>query len=206
MNGSTANIRDHREVVWAQLSRELGGQFVDQHGWARDYVRVEHDNWLVILDFELHSGYRSECVHTRFRAPVVRTPFRFRVFHQELIHTVARVLGKQDIQIGDAKFDRAFVVQGTDKEMVRQLLQNDPLRRLMLPEPELEIYLHTPEHAPIEGAEDCDELSLAVPGKVEDGTRLRNLFDAFAHILHGLQKMGLAHCECCIIDGEPGNG
>jgi len=206
MNGITANLRDHREAVWAQLSKELGGQFVDRKGWAQDYVRVEYDNWVVTLDFELHAGYRSECVHTRFRAPVLRTPFRFRVFQQELIHSVARILGMQDIEIGDGDFDRMFVVQGTDTERVREIFQDDALRRLMLQEPELEIELDTPEHPHVESGLECDELSLEVPGKVEDGTRLRNLFDAFGHILHGLQKMGLAHCNCRIADQGPRNG
>ncbi len=196
MNVSALEIQDHREAVWTQLSKELGGEFIDQKGWAQDHVQVLYENWHVTLDFELHAGYRSEYIHTRFRSPARTSAFRFRVFHQDLIHKVGRFLGMQDVQIGNTAFDRMFVVQGTDEARVGQLFQDAGLRQLMMEEPELEIRLRVPSASQsLESGEGCDELSLEVPEVVEDIARLRRLFDVFAHLVHELQKLGSEPCQ-----------
>jgi hypothetical protein len=196
MNGSTLEIQDHREAVWAQLSKELGGKFINEKGWAQDHVRVQHENWCMTLDFELHSGYRSEYVHTRFRSPVSPSSFRFRVFHQDLIHKVGHFLGMQDFEVGDAAFDRMFVVQASDEAKVRQLFQDVELRRLMVEEPELEIRLRVPSASQsVENGEGCEELSLELPEVIDDVARLRRLFDVFVHLLHELQKVGAEPCQ-----------
>jgi hypothetical protein len=196
MNVSTlSEIQDHREAVWAQLSKELGGEFINEKGWAQDHVRVQYENWHLTLAFELHSGYRSEYIHTRFFSPVRPSSFRLRVFHQELIHKVGHFLGMQDFEMGDAAFDRMFVVQGTDEAKVRQLFQDAGLRRLMLEEPELEIRLRVPSASqPFENGEGCDELALEVPEAVEDIKRLRRLFDVFAHLALEMEKVGSEPC------------
>ncbi|MEW6669080.1 MAG: hypothetical protein AB1512_28045 [Thermodesulfobacteriota bacterium] len=195
MNGSKTEFEDHREEVWAQLSKELGGKFVNVEGWARDRVQAQYENWHVTLDFDLHAGYRSESIHTRFRAPVPRSAFQLRVFHQELIYTVAHVFGMQDIRVGDEAFDRMFVVQTTDEAKAGRLFQDPGLRRMMLKEPDLEITLEIPSGmSSFEDGEGCDELSIQVPGMVEDASRLRSLFNVFAHLLHELHKLGLGAC------------
>jgi hypothetical protein len=195
MSASTLEIQDHREAVWARLGKELGGEFTNQKGWAKDHVQIQHENWHVTLDFEVHAGYRSEYIHTRFHSPVRPSAFRVTVFHQDLIHTVGRLFGMQDLQIGDTALDRTFVVQSTDKEKVRQLFQNAELRRLMIEEPDLEIRLRIPSVSePTESCVEWDEFSLQVPGIVEDMPRLRRLFDVFAHLLHALQKEGAEPC------------
>jgi hypothetical protein len=197
MSGSTLEleIQDHREAVWAKLSEELGGKFIDQKGWAKDYVQIQYENWHVTLDFEVHAGYRSEYIHTRFHSPVRPSAFRVTVFHQDLIHKVGRLFGMQDFQVGDAAFNRTFVVQSTDKVKVRQLFQDAELRRLMVEEPELEIRLRVPSVSePTESCVEWDQLTLQVPGIVEDMPRLRRLFDVFAHLVRELQKAGAEPC------------
>lgn len=191
----TTEVQDHREVVWAKLSKEVGGEFINREGWAQDHVRVQHEHWQVTLDFNLHAGYRSEYIHTRFRSPLQPSVFRLRVFHQDLIHTVGRAFGMQDLQTGDKEFDRTFVVQATDEKKGLQLFQDAVLRELMLKEPELEIRVRIPSvSTPVEGGEECDELSVEVPEAVEDLARLRGLFDVFALLVHEFQKEGLEPC------------
>lgn len=191
----TMKVQDQREAVWDKLSKEVGGEFINREGWAQDHVRVQHEQWQVTLDFNLHAGYRSEYIHTRFRSSLRPSAFRLRVFHQDLIHTVGGVFGMQDLQTGDKEFDRTFVVQATDEEKGLQLFQDAVLRELMLKEPELEIRVRIPSGStPVEGEGGCDELSVEVPEAVEDLARLRGLFDVFAHLARELREEGAEPC------------
>lgn len=55
MNESSADIRVYREAVRAQLSKDLGGRFVDRLGRAQDHVLVEHGNGVVTLEHPLNA-------------------------------------------------------------------------------------------------------------------------------------------------------
>jgi hypothetical protein len=169
---------DPREELFAKLAAELGGEFVNEEGWRFDKVRVDHGAWSVTLEFHTHGGYRSESIYTRFRAPIPPTDFRFRVFEQTLLTQAAHIVGMQDIRVGDDEFDSIFVVQGTDRRRTKRLFAGAEVRRIFASEPEIEAAINvTPVSPP------AMELSLEVPGRVEDGTRLRRLYDAFAGLM-----------------------
>jgi hypothetical protein len=181
MNEGARGARDPREELFRKLAEELGGEFVDEEGWRQDKVHATAGGWAVTLDFDLHHGYGWECVHTRFHAPVGPTDLHFRIFEQELLSVVARLAGMQDIRIGDPKFDRAFVVQASDEKRLREILAAPELRALLCGEPQIEVTLKPPAT----GAT-AAELTIEVPGRVEDGARLRRLYDAFAMLLAAL--------------------
>jgi hypothetical protein len=183
-------FQDHQEEVWRQLSEELGGELVDDVGWRQDRVRVEHGGWRVTIDFDAHCGYRLNSVYTRIHAPCAASEFRFRIFHQELAHGIARLLGMQDIQVGDPAFDRAFVIQGSDEDAVRELFGDAALRAAILTEPEAEIALRpTEESLTDDEPGEVVELTLEVPGRVEDVARLRALYDVFSALLDRLHDV-----------------
>jgi hypothetical protein len=173
---------DPREALFAKLAAELGGEFENEEGWRFDRVRVEHHGWDLTLEFRAHAGYRCESIYTRFRSPVPETGFRFRLFEQTLLTNVARLVGLQDIATGDEAFDRTFVVQGNDEDRTLRLFSDARLRELLVDEPEAEAALSV-----IAANPPGLELSLEVPGRVEDGARLRRLYDAFVHLLANLR-------------------
>lgn len=183
-------FQHHQEEVWRQLCEELGGELEDDAGWRQDRARVEHGGWAVTLDFDAHRGYRLNSVYTRFHAPCQACEFNFRIFHQELAHAIARLLGMQDVQVGDAAFDRAFVIQGSDEEALRELFSDAALRAAILAEPQAEIALRPSEDSLADDEPgQVVELSLEVPGRVEDAARLKALYDIFAALLDRLHDV-----------------
>lgn len=190
MSSDKPECVDHREEVWSKLCQELGGEFVNEPGWRHDKVRIQHADWTVTLDFGSHRGYRSEALHTRFYAPVARSGFRMRIFPQELFHSVAVLAGMQDIRVGDKAFDRAFVLQASEPEGLKKLFAEAALRDRVRGEPSVEITLREPDAlGSTEVPEGLDVLILEVPLKVEDGARLRRLFDTFSQLLQGIRDL-----------------
>jgi hypothetical protein len=80
---------------------------------------------------------------TRLTASCPRLPNHFVLHSQDVLFKLQKVFGVRDIEVGDATFDRAFVVQGVDENEVRTLLAAATLRRRLLAcfqsEPDLEV-------------------------------------------------------------------
>jgi hypothetical protein len=195
MGKHPTRYRDHQADVWKKLSERLGGEFVDQKGWRHDRVCVEQGGWTVTLDFGAHPGYRLSSIYTRLRAPCASEgDFHFRIFHQELVDGIARLLGMQDVRIGDPAFDKAFVVQGSDEAKLKAMLSDAELRKALLAEPHVEVTLRKAEESLVDDDPGVTwELCVEVPGRVEDERRLEALYDLFSGLLHQLCRLSSAY-------------
>jgi len=90
---------------------------------------------------------------------------------------LAKLLGMQDIEIGDAKFDRDFVLKSNDESDLRKLLADDTIRELIVAQPNVHFSL------------DKDGLLLfSVPEVIREIPRLKSLFDLFAATLDSLSR------------------
>ena len=183
-------FQEHADEIWRQLGEALGAEFVDRDGWRQDCVRIESGPWTVTLDRHL-----TEARFTRFRAPYVNVDgFRFELRPQTFLDSLTRLVGVQDVRIGDHELDRAFVVRASDENKIRRLLASDTLRRFLKGEPELHLFVRDSGDWFAERYPDgVDELVLEVEGEVEDLERLRRLYATFAEALHRLAHIGAAY-------------
>ena len=184
-----------REQVWRQLAEEIGAQYVDGGFWRGDKVQARVKAWTVTLDTYTVSNGKSTVVYTRLRAPYVNPDgFRFKVYRKGLFTRLGKMLGMQDIEIGEAGFDEAFVVQGNDESKTRSLLADPKTRALMAAQPAFHLEVKDsegffgPKFPP-----DVDELCFQVVGVLTDTTILRGLFGLFAEVLAVLCHMGSAY-------------
>jgi hypothetical protein len=65
--------------------------------------------------------------------PVVNPTFMsLKMYRQDVLDTVLASLGMQDVKIGSETFDRRFIVQSSDPEIARALLQEEALRSALI--------------------------------------------------------------------------
>jgi hypothetical protein len=134
------------------------------------------------------------------RAPFVNPDgFRFTVYRKGVFSGLGKLLGMQDIEVGDPGFDEAFIVQGNDEARVRSLLADPKLRAMIADQPEIRLTVKDSEgwFGP-SFPEDVDELHFQVVGVIKDVERLKGLFDLFAVVLDRLCRIGSGRKE------EPG--
>ncbi len=146
------------------------------------------------LDTYTVSTGKSSMTYTRMRAPYVNPEgFRFTVYRKGLFSELGKLLGMQDIEVGDPEFDEAFIVKGTDESRVRELFADAEVRSLLLAQPQVRL-----EVIDSEGwfgpsfPEGVDELRFQVVGVIKDVDRLKSLFDLFAAVLDRLCRIGSA--------------
>jgi len=185
-----------KDEAWRRLGEEAGAEFVQGGFWKGSKVQAHVGPWTVTLDtYAVHTGH-AHFTFTRMRAPYVNPEgLRFTVYRKGLFSELGKLLGVQDIEVGDPEFDEAFIVQGTDESRVRELFTDPEVRSLMLAQPQIRLEVKDGEgwFGP-SFPEDVDELHFQVVGVIKDVGRLKALFDLFAAVLDRLCRIGSA-CE-----------
>ncbi len=162
--------------AWKELASELGGKFVDGGFFHPGSVQTQIRDRTITLDtYSVISG-EYNTIYTRIRIPAhERDSFQFTIFRTGLIGKIDKVLGSQDIEIGDTDFDRAFTIQSNNELRVRALLTNPRIRGLIQRQKSIRLVLRN------------NELYFEAQGIIKDAERLKLLFDLFKEILGQLE-------------------
>jgi hypothetical protein len=190
-----------RAEVWAALAREIDAR-VEKGGWWRGpRVVADLPPWQVTLDVYTESAGETSTTYTRLRAPFVNpSGFRFRIYRKSIFSNLGKFFGMQDIEIGNADFDDAFIIQSNDPPRVRALLCNESLRAMLAAQPRIMFDIRDDDGGVFRARfpAGVDELRFLTLGIVKDIDRLKRLFDLFAETLHELCRLG------CAADAPPG--
>ena len=84
--------------------------------------------------------------YTRLRAPFInKDGFVFRIFRKRFLSFIGKLLGAQDVVIGDPAFDDPFIIQTNSEDRIRYLLENEALKQLIQQQPDVwfEVLKHT---------------------------------------------------------------
>ena len=184
-----------KDEVWRQLAAEIGAEMVDGGFWRGNKVQAAAGPWTITLDTYAVSTGKSTIVYTRMRAPYVNHDgLRFTIYRRGLFSDLAKLLGAQDIEVGEPAFDEAFMIKGTDEERVRQLFGDPTIQHLLLAQPDGRLSVQDDEGwFGASFPEGVDELQFLVVGVVKDIDRLKALYELFATVLDRLCAIGSAY-------------
>ncbi len=184
-----------RDEVWAEFSRQIGGDFLPSQWFEQARVQAGAGDNTITLDTYTVSTGKSSVTYTRIRAPFVNTDgLRFELYRAGLFTPLGKLLGMQDIQIGNVAFDEQMVVKSNSEERIRELL-NDP--RLLA-----EICRHPNFYLTVQDdrgwfnatfPDGVDELHFVIGGVLTDLDRLKSLFEVFSLLLHRLKHLDAAY-------------
>lgn len=180
-----------KEKIWNKLVQQRENLEITEGG----KVKAHTNGWTITLDTYTFHTQHDQIVCTRMRAPYVnKEKFYFSIYRQGIFHELGKLLGMQDIEIGDSEFDSQFIIKSNDEEKVRALLMNQKIRELLLEQPS--IYFEVKDDGgwfKEEYPEGVDELYCIVEELIEDVDRLKQLFDLFTETLNQLCKIGCAY-------------
>jgi len=189
-----------KDEVWRQLSEEIGAEFVKGGFWKGGKVQAQVGPWTITLDTHTESSGESSVTYTRMRAPYVNPEgFRFTIYRKGFFSDLGKLLGMQDIEVGDPEFDEAFIIQGNDEPRVMTLFSDPEIRRLIGAQPKIKLKVKDSKgwFGP-RFPKNVDELHFQVVGVIKDVERLKALFELFAAVLDRLCRIGSAYKQ------EPG--
>jgi hypothetical protein len=184
-----------KDEVWRQLCQEIGAKFVEGGGWKGNKVQAVVGPWTITLDTYTVSTGKSSVTYTRMRAPYFNTEgFRFTIYRKGVFSGLGKMLGMQDIEVGDPAFDEAFIIQGNHEQRVQHLFASKQIRALVEAQPAIKLEVKDSEgwFGP-KFPDNVDELHFLVVGVIKDVGQLKSLFDLFAAVLEQLCKIGAAY-------------
>ncbi len=185
----------NKDEVWRQLSQEIGAEFVEGGLRKGNKVQAHVGTWTITLDSYAVTTQHSHVTYTRMRAPYVNPEgFRFTIYRKGIFSDLGKLLGMQDVEVGDAEFDEAFIIKATDEYRVRDLFANAQIRKMVQAQPQIHLEVKDSEgwFGP-KFPDDVDELYFQVVGDLKDVERLKALFDLFAAVLDQLCRIGSAY-------------
>jgi hypothetical protein len=184
-----------KEEIWQQLCSEIGADFVQGGFWRGDKVQARVKEWVITLDTYTVSNGKTSTTYTRMRAPYVnRDGFRFTIYRKGLFSELGKLLGMQDIEIGDPEFDRDFIIKGDNEAQVLALFANPKIRQLIQAQPSICLQVKDDEGWFSKSfPEGVDELYFQVIGIIKDVERLKSLYELFAETLDHLCRIGSAY-------------
>lgn len=189
-----------KDEIWRRLCEQIGGDFVQGGFWKGSRVQVHHKQWTVTLDTYTESSGENNATYTRMRAPYVnKDGFRFTIYRRGLFSELGKLLGMQDVEIGEPEFDDAFIIKGNDEDKLRKLFANTRIRQLLERQPRIHLSVRDDEGwFKAKFPEGVDELYFREIGIIKDIDRLKGLYELFAEVLNHLCKIGSAY------EDEPG--
>jgi len=184
-----------KEEIWQQLSSEIGADYVKGGFWKGGKVVARVKEWTITLDTHTVSTGKSSTTYTRLRAPYVNSDgFRFTIYRKGLFSELGKLLGMQDIQVGQPQLDRDFIIKSNNVTKIRSLLANPKICQLIEAQPSFYLTVKDDEGWFGESfPKGVDELCFQVVGVIKDVARLKALYELFAEILNYLCHLGSAY-------------
>ncbi len=184
-----------REEVWSELCRQMGAQYVAGGFWKGDKVVATIGQWPVTLDTYTTSSGQSSTTYTRMRAPFVnKDGFHFNIYRRSVFSGLGKMLGMQDVQIGEPVFDEDFIIKANNEVTVRRFLDNPRLRSLFQAQPRISLEVRDDEGwFGTQFPQGVDAMYFSTVGVIKDLALLRGLYELFAEALNQLCHIGSAY-------------
>jgi hypothetical protein len=186
-----------KEEIWRQFCAETGGNYVDGGFWKGAKAVATHGQWSVTLDTYTVSTGKSSVTFTRMRAPYVNPDgFNFTIHRNGIFSDLGKMLGMQDVTVGQPELDEAFIIKGNDEQKLRTLFANPKIRELVVAQPAIRFCVDSNGQSffGVGGLPPgVDELHFQVTGVIKDVERLKLLYELFSETLDELCRMGSAY-------------
>ena len=178
-----------KKEIWQELCDELGFEFVEGGIFkGEDKVIARAHSWTITLDTYSVSTGKTTVTYTRMRADFINpTDFKFKIYRKGVFSDLGKMMGMQDIEVGFAEFDQAFVIQGNDQEKLVELFSHEHVRQLIQLQPKISLEIKDRGFFESNSKEE-DQLYFHVPGVIKDKEQLKALFFLFAGVVKSLEE------------------
>jgi len=187
--------------TWQQIAEEFGGRYEDGGSFSGPVVQVPCGEWTIVLNTFTQQMGRTRLSYTRMHAVFIPLDdSRFLIYRNDIVSTLSKLLGMQDIKVGFPELDEALIIKGNRPQQLR-LYFNDPrLRQLFIEQPNVDLeLLAADDWYRSKSHEELAQLRLTASGVVQDLTQLRQLFNFFGSALDRLVQIGSASAQAASV-------
>lgn len=115
---------------WEDLANEFNGTFK-----LKQTVSKDLESLILQIPYKQYSVEFSESdtqplkINCKLAA---NHKFEFAISYEDTIEKLLKLFGQQDIQIGEEIFDKKYLIQGTNSDLIKVLLTNNYIKSILL--------------------------------------------------------------------------
>ncbi len=123
--------------AFQQIAKSLNADYHEVNARsksARGRIDLTFSPWIITIDISESDNVDGRTFYTRLRAPYVQAikeAFNFELYRGDIFTKIGKLFGMQDIEIGDDRFDKDFVIQGNIPDKVQEFMQNKDMRHII---------------------------------------------------------------------------
>jgi hypothetical protein len=181
--------------VWMDLTDEMNGEFEDGTYAVKAKLPLAGTPLSLVLQMHTHPMGQAISETTVLAVPFnFESEFLFAVHDSSAVEEVAKIMGLQDIVVGDAEFDKTYIIQGSDPRMVQQLFADSNLKARIRGQKSVNLSIADSRHKHfgITPPKGVGVLTFVEKGAVNSFERLTSLVELMTFTLERLQTLGVA--------------
>lgn len=119
-----------KRYFWEDLAKEFNGTFRIKQTVSKDLDRLilEIPYKQYLIEFT-ESDTHPLKINCKLKA---NHKFEFAISYEDTIEKLLKFFGKQDIQVGDEMFDKKYLIQGKDSDLIRDILRKGEIKNTLL--------------------------------------------------------------------------
>jgi len=179
--------------VWMDFAEERRGEFVDGTNHVTVKVRIPSKPWTFSMRMLSNALGKDET--TIIATPyIARHPFKFAIRNSNSMEEFAKVLGLQDIVIGEPEFDKEYIIQGNNELLVKDFLADRGLRKAIQLQKAINLRIvdSRNNHFGITPPPHVDVLTFVEKGAINSFDRVTSLHDLFDGMLDRMAQLEFA--------------
>ena len=122
---------ERRREAWQETARELGFIYIPGDMLKVGVLTGQFGKSVVTADIHTVNNGKNSHQMTRYKLEYPSLGLGLRLSRQGLMGNLGKMFGGQDIELGDAEFDRLLMVKGGDPQRVRDFLSPERRKALM---------------------------------------------------------------------------
>ncbi|MDR3616128.1 MAG: hypothetical protein P4L53_21395 [Candidatus Obscuribacterales bacterium] len=181
--------------VWMDLTDEMNGEFEDGTYAVKAKLPLAGTPLSLFMQMHTHPMGQAISETTVLALPFnFENEFQFAVHNSSAVEEVAKILGLQDIVVGDADFDKTYIIQGSDPRLVQKLFSDSTFKMKIQEQKSCNLSIVDSHHKQfgIMPPKGVGVLTFVEKGAVNSFERLTSLVELMALTHKHLQTLGVA--------------
>jgi hypothetical protein len=181
--------------VWMDLTDEMNGEFEDGTYAVKAKLPLAGTPLSLFMQMHTHPMGQAISETTVLALPFnFENEFQFAVHNSSTVEEVAKILGLQDIVVGDADFDKTYIIQGSDPRLVQKLFSDSNFKMKIQEQKSCNLSIVDSRHKQfgITPPKGVGVLTFVEKGAVNSFERLTSLVELMALSHKHLQTLGVA--------------
>lgn len=193
-----SNHYTNHKDVWHDYQKALKAKVISQSRFLDDTIALErqHRNWKIRLEVDYRTLDKRHPPFTRMRCRYkILDDFVFRIYEEGWLGIIGKVLGAQDLTIGNAKFDEKFIIK-SNHHKIQDILTNSSVKTSLLSiSQQANFQFRIVDNSGIfmDGLPDgVHELYMEMDEIILNFKTIKTMFELFIDVMDLLEKLGTA--------------